>query len=70
MTYVMEGQLKGMIEEADKEKTLKQVSKASLYKKNLGAERSGAVSNYHQEGMGASQAKSRGFSREIRGGRS
>ena len=36
MTYVVEGWLKGVIEEADKEKALKQVAEASLKEKTLG----------------------------------
>ena len=35
MTHVVEGRLKGMMEEADKEKALKQVAKASLNEKTL-----------------------------------
>ena len=36
MTYVVEGCLKGVMEEADKEKALKQVAEASLKEKTLG----------------------------------
>ena len=35
MTHVVEGRLKGVMEEADKEKVLKQVTKASLNEKTL-----------------------------------
>jgi len=35
MTHVVEGRLKGIIEEADKEKALKQVAEASLNEKTL-----------------------------------
>nr|POE45891.1 hypothetical protein CFP56_40927 [Quercus suber] len=35
MTHVVKGRLKGVMEEADKEKALKQVAKASLNKKTL-----------------------------------
>lgn len=35
MTHVVEGRLKGIIEEADKEKALKQVVEASLNEKTL-----------------------------------
>lgn len=35
MTHVVEGQLKGVIKEADKEKALKQVVEASLKEKTL-----------------------------------
>lgn len=35
MTYVMEGWLKGMMEEANKEKVLKQVAEASLNEKKI-----------------------------------
>ena len=35
MTHVVEGRLKGVMEEADKEKVLKQVAKASLNEKTL-----------------------------------
>nr|POE61246.1 hypothetical protein CFP56_61492 [Quercus suber] len=36
LTYVMEGRLKGVMKEADKEKALKQVAEASLKEKTLG----------------------------------
>ena len=36
MTYVVEGCLKGVMEEVDKEKALKQVAEASLTEKTLG----------------------------------
>ena len=35
MTHVVEGQLKGVIKEVDKEKALKQVVEASLKEKTL-----------------------------------
>lgn len=34
MTHVVEGRFKGIMEEADKEKALKQVAKATLNEKN------------------------------------
>ena len=66
MTHVMEGRLKGIMEEADKEKALKQVSEASLNEKNLGAERSKAAGNYCREGTGVGRAKGEGSSKETR----
>ena len=35
MTHVVEGRLKGVMEEADKEKALKQVAEANLKEKTL-----------------------------------
>lgn len=54
MTYVMEGWLKGMMEEANKEKVLKQVAEASLNEKKSGVECSRALSNHCGNGSGAS----------------
>lgn len=58
MTYVMEGWLKGMMEEANKEKVLNQVAEASLNEKKSGVECSRALNNHCENGSGASRAES------------
>ena len=61
----MKGQLKDMIEEADKEKALKQVAEASLSEKNPRAKCNKAKGNYYKEGSRAGQTKGRGLEEET-----
>ena len=53
MTLVVEGRLKGIIEEADKEKALKQVVEANLNEKNPWTKCNGVKGNYCREGLRA-----------------